>query len=141
MTRPIRVLLVEDNPGDADLIRDTLDSGARKLDMAVVRDGAAASDYLLRRGAYADAERPDLVLLDLNLPGVDGRRVLAEMRLHNELRAIPVVVLTSSDAESDIAGSYEAGASCYVTKPGELAAFQSAVKSIEAFWFKVAKLP
>jgi CheY-like chemotaxis protein len=141
MTRPIRVLLVEDNPGDADLIRDTLDSGAQKLDMAVVGDGAAASDYLLRRGPYADAERPDLVLLDLNLPGVDGRRLLAEMRLHSQLRAIPVVVLTSSDAASDITGSYEAGASCYVTKPGELTAFQSAVRSIEAFWFKVAKLP
>jgi CheY-like chemotaxis protein len=141
MTRPIRVLLVEDNPGDADLIRDTLEDGAHKLEMAAVCDGAAASDYLLRRGTYADAERPDLVVLDLNLPGVDGRKVLAEMRLHHQLRAIPVVILTSSDAASDIIGCYEAGASCYVTKPGELAAFQSAVRSIEAFWLKVAKLP
>jgi CheY-like chemotaxis protein len=141
MTRPIRVLLVEDNPGDADLIRDTLEGGLRKLDMAVVGDGAAASDFLLRRGQYAQAERPDLVLLDLNLPGVDGRKVLAQMRQHKDLRAIPVVVLTSSDAHSDIVGSYQAGASCFVTKPGELGAFQTAVKSIEAFWFKVAKLP
>ena len=141
MTRPIRVLLVEDNPGDADLIRDTLEHGARKLDMSVVGDGAAASDFLLRRGPYTEAERPDLVLLDLNLPGVDGRKVLTEMRRHTELRAIPVVVLTSSDAESDIMGSYQAGASCYVTKPVELGAFQTAVQSIEAFWFKVAKLP
>jgi CheY-like chemotaxis protein len=141
MTRPIRVLLVEDNPGDADLIRDTLENGSHKLDMSVVGDGASASDYLLRRGRYADAERPDLILLDLNLPGVDGRKVLAEMRQHSQLRAIPVVVLTSSDAASDIVGSYQAGASCYVTKPGELTAFQSAVKSIETFWFKVAKLP
>ena len=141
MTRPIRVLLVEDNPGDADLVRDILDHGVHKVDMAVVGDGAAANDYLLRRGRYVDVERPDLVLLDLNLPGVDGRRVLAEMRLHSELRAIPVVVLTSSDAASDIAGSYQAGASCYVTKPVELTAFESAVKSIESFWFSVAKLP
>jgi CheY-like chemotaxis protein len=141
MTRPFRVLLVEDNPGDADLIRDTLENGSHKLDMSVVSDGASASDYLLRRGRYADAERPDLILLDLNLPGVDGRKVLADMRLHSQLRAIPVVVLTSSDAASDIVGSYQAGASCYVTKPGELTEFQSAVKSIETFWFKIAKLP
>lgn len=139
--RPIRVLLVEDNPGDADLVRDTLEHGRHRLDMAVVCDGAAASDYLQRRGDYADRERPDLVLLDLNLPGLDGRRVLAEIRQHQQLRAIPVVVLTSSDAASDISASYALGASCYVTKPGELSAFQAAVRSIEAFWFTVAKLP
>ena len=141
MTRPFRVLLVEDNPGDVDLIRDTLENGPHKVEMSVASDGAAASDYLLRRGRYADAERPDLILLDLNLPGVDGRKVLAEVRMHGQLRAIPVVVLTSSDAASDIVASYQAGASCYVTKPGDLSEFQSAVKSIETFWFKVAKLP
>jgi len=141
MTRPFRVLLVEDNPGDVDLIRDTLENGPHKVEMSVASDGAAASDYLLRRGRYADAERPDLILLDLNLPGVDGRQVLAEVRMHGQLRAIPVVVLTSSDAASDIVASYQAGASCYVTKPGDLSEFQSAVKSIETFWFKVAKLP
>jgi len=141
MTRPIRVLLVEDNPGDADLIRDTLEAGKHSVDMTVVVDGTAASNYLLRKGSYAAAERPDLVMLDLNLPGIDGRKVLADIKVHQQLRAIPVVVLTSSDLESDITRSYELGASCYVTKPVELADFQAALRSIEAFWFNVVKLP
>jgi CheY-like chemotaxis protein len=141
MTRPIRVLLVEDNPGDTDLICDTLALGATALEITVMVDGAAAADYLLRKGAHAGAETPDLVLLDLNLPKLDGRQVLVEMRQHARLRPIPVIVLTSSDAESDIARSYAVGASCYVTKPGDLASFQSAVRAIDEFWFTVAKLP
>jgi CheY-like chemotaxis protein len=141
VTRPIRVLLVEDNPGDTDLIRDTLETRATALEITVTVDGADATDYLLRRGAHASAETPNLVLLDLNLPKLDGRQVLAEMKRHERLRHIPVVVLTSSDAENDIIGSYAIGASCYVTKPVDLATFQSVVRAIDAFWFTVAKLP
>ncbi|HET7502807.1 MAG TPA: response regulator [Kofleriaceae bacterium] len=141
MIRPIHVLLVEDNPGDADLIRDTLESGATALEITVIGDGADATDYLLRTGNHAGAEPPDLVVLDLNLPRLDGRQVLAEMKRHDRLRRIPVIVLTSSDAEKDIARSYEVGASCYVTKPVDLASFQAAVQAIDEFWFTVAKLP
>jgi CheY-like chemotaxis protein len=143
MIAPRRVLLVEDNPGDADLIRDTLEAGPQPLDIAVIHDGAAATDYLLQ---IADDpqhahRRPDLVVLDLNLPRRDGRAVLTEIRKHQRLRPIPVVVLTSSDAERDIVGCYEAGASCYVTKPVDLATFQAVVRAIEAFWLHVATLP
>jgi len=137
VTRPIRVLLVEDNPGDAELTRETLEAGQLLVDITVVSDGAAAVDYLLRRGPHL----PELVILDLNLPKLDGRQVLAEMKRHAELRMIPVVVLTSSDAEKDIVESYTVGASCYVTKPVDLTAFQSIVRSIEGFWFSVVKLP
>jgi CheY-like chemotaxis protein len=131
-----RILVVEDSSADVRLLREAVREHGISVDLEAVADGERALGRLRDGG-----DTPDLVLLDLNLPGVDGRRVLAEMRLHSQLRAIPVVVLTSSDAASDITGSYEAGASCYVTKPGELTAFQSAVRSIEAFWFKVAKLP
>jgi chemotaxis family two-component system response regulator Rcp1 len=141
MTRPIRVLLVEDNPGDADLVCDTLNTGDALLDITVISDGADAIDYLLTRGRHAGVEAPELVLLDLNLPKLDGRQVLLEMRRHDRLRAIPVIVLTSSDAEKDIARSYAVGASCYVTKPGDLATFQAVVRAIDEFWFSVAKLP
>ena len=138
MITALRVLLVEDNPGDADLIRDTLEAGARLLDIAVVSDGASATDYLR---AIADDRRPHLVVLDLNLPKRDGRAVLTEIRRDHRLRAIPVIVLTSSDAERDIVAAYEAGASCYVTKPGDLATFQAVVRAIDSFWLGVAKLP
>jgi CheY-like chemotaxis protein len=141
MTGAIRVLIVEDNPGDTDLIRDTLELGVTALEITVMIDGAAAADYLLRKGAHAGAETPNLVLLDLNLPKLDGWQVLAEMKRHERLRYIPVVVLTSSDAQNDILGSYAIGASCYVTKPVDLATFQSVVRAIDAFWFTVAKLP
>jgi chemotaxis family two-component system response regulator Rcp1 len=141
MTRPIRILMVEDNPGDADLTRDTLESGKLTLDISVAVDGAEALDYLLRRGRYTDANLPDLILLDLNLPKMDGRQVLAEVKKHEELQSIPVVILTSSNAERDVVQSYKLGANCYVTKPVDLTAFQSIVRSIEGFWFTVVKLP
>jgi CheY-like chemotaxis protein len=141
VTTPIRVLLVEDNPGDADLTRDLLESGDLRLEIDVVVDGAEATDYLLQRGAHAAARSPDLVILDLNLPKVDGRQVLAEMQRHAALRSMPVVVLTSSDAERDIVGSYALGARCYVTKPVDLPAFEAIVRSIATFWLTVAKLP
>jgi CheY-like chemotaxis protein len=143
MARRIRVLLVEDNPGDVDLIRDTLEDVA-SLDITVVGDGAQALDYLGQRsGSGADRIRPlpDLVLLDLNLPKVSGHEVLSEARKISDLRALPIVIVTSSDAMPDIVTSYALGANSYVTKPGELASFQRAVKALGTFWCNVARLP
>jgi CheY-like chemotaxis protein len=141
MSAPIRVLLVEDNPGDADLTKETLESGKLHLHIEVVNDGAKAIDYLLGRPPYEARVIPDLILLDLNLPRVDGRGVLAAARAEEALRAIPVVILTSSDAEQDIVKSYELGANCYVTKPVGIDAFQQIVRSVESFWFTVVRLP
>jgi two-component system, chemotaxis family, response regulator Rcp1 len=141
MTTPIRVLLVEDNPADAHLTRDTLEQSKLWIQIAVTTDGEEALDYLLGRGKYAGVALPDLIVLDLNLPRLGGREVLAEMKRHEQLRGIPVVVLTSSDAEKDVVMSYKLGASCYVTKPVGLEAFQAIVKSIESFWFTVVKFP
>src|SRR3954464_741299 len=141
MMTPIHVLLVEDNPGDAELTRDTLTQSKLFIQIAVALDGEDALDYLLARGDYSGVALPDLIVLDLNLPKLGGREVLAEMKKHDQLRSIPVVVLTSSDAEKDVVMSYKLGASCYVTKPVGLAAFQAIVKSIENFWFTVVKLP
>lgn len=141
MTTPIRVLLVEDNPGDAHLTRDTLEQSKLLIQIAVTTDGEDALDYLLGRGNHTGVTLPDLIVLDLNLPRLGGREVLAEMKRHEQLRGIPVVVLTSSDAEKDVVMSYQLGASCYVTKPVGLEAFQAIVKSIESFWFTVVKLP
>ena len=138
---PIRVLLVEDNPGDAHLTRDTLEQSKLLIQITVAADGEEALDCLLARGDYVGAALPDLIVLDLNLPRLSGREVLAEMKQHEQLRGIPVVVLTSSDAERDVLMSYQLGASCYVTKPVGLEAFQAIVKSIESFWFTVVKLP
>lgn len=138
---PIRVLLVEDNPGDAHLTRDTLEQSKLLVHITVTTDGEDALDYLLGRGNYVGVELPDLIVLDLNLPKLGGREVLAEMKQHEQLRGIPVVVLTSSDAERDVVMSYQLGASCYVTKPVGLEAFQAIVRSIESFWFTVVKLP
>jgi len=139
--QPIRVLLVEDNPGDAELTRVTLETSRLRLEISLVVDGAQALAYLLRQPPFTSAPPPDLILLDLNLPKLDGREVLAEMRTHEELRRLPVVVLTSSDAEKDVAESYGLGANCFVTKPVGLEAFQSIVRSVEGFWFTVVKLP
>lgn len=141
MIAPIHVLLVEDNPGDADLTRDTLETGKVLVEIAVVVDGEAALDYLLGRGRYAEAAAPDLVILDLNLPRLSGVEVLAQIRKHDQLRDIPVVMLTSSDSERDVARCYEAGARSYVTKPVDLAGFLSIVQSIDSFWFTVVKRP
>lgn len=141
MSHPIRMLLVEDNPGDAELTRDALASSKIHIDLSVVVDGAEALDYLFHRGKHVDAAVPDLILLDLNLPKLNGRQVLEEVKNNEQLRAIPIVVLTSSDAPNDIAETYRLGANCYVTKPLDLSAFQSIVHQIEGFWFTVVKLP
>lgn len=140
MTRPFRALLVEDNPGDVDLTRETLEASKLKIDIAVAIDGVQALAMLHRQGEFEGCELPDLILLDLNLPKLGGREVLAAIKQDPELHTIPVVILTSSDAEQDILKSYELGANCYVTKPVGLQAFQSIVRSVENFWFAVVKL-
>jgi two-component system, chemotaxis family, response regulator Rcp1 len=143
MPRRVRVLLVEDNPGDVDLIRDSLADVAPHLDITVVGDGAQALDYLSQRGGPGNSAQPlpDLVLLDLNLPKVSGHEVLSEVRRSPDLRALPIIVVTSSDAARDIVTSYALGANSHVTKPGELAAFQRTVKALGNFWCNVARLP
>lgn len=141
MKRLMRVLLVEDNPGDADLVTETLAESRLHLEIQVVVDGAQALDYLFRVDPYGDVDVPDLILLDLNLPKLSGCEVLERIKQSPALCDIPVVILTSSDAELDIVKSYQLGANCYVTKPVGLEAFQSIVRSIEGFWFTVVKLP
>jgi chemotaxis family two-component system response regulator Rcp1 len=139
--RPIEVLLVEDNPGDVRLTREALKDGKVSNNLSVTPDGVEALRFLRREGAYADAPRPDVVLLDLNLPKKDGRQVLREIKEDPSLRMIPVVILTSSEAERDIAGAYALQANCYITKPVDLDQFITVVRSIEDFWFSIVKLP
>lgn len=134
-------MLVEDNPADADLVQEGLENSKLLLEITVLGDGASAIQYLKRAGIYSDAEIPDLIVLDLNLPRKDGRQVLVEIKSDNTLRRIPVVVLTSSDAERDIIESYNLGANCYITKPLDLRAFHTIVQSVEQFWFTIARLP
>lgn len=138
---PIDILLVEDNPADAELTREAMAESRLLNRLHVVRDGVEALAFLRREGGYGGVPRPDLVLLDLNLPRKDGRAVLTEMKGDPGLRRIPVVVLTSSQAEQDVARAYELNANCYVTKPVDLEQFLMIVRSIEQFWFTVVKLP
>jgi two-component system, chemotaxis family, response regulator Rcp1 len=139
--RPVEILLVEDNPGDVRLTREALREGKVHNNLAVASDGVEAVAYLRKQGEYAKAVRPDLILLDLNLPRMDGREVLAEIKADPILRNIPVVVLTSSQAEEDIVRAYDLHANCYVTKPVDLDQFIRVVESIEDFWFTIVKLP
>jgi len=141
MTRPIEVLLVEDNPGDVRLTREALKEGKVSNNLHVAPDGVEALAFLRREGNYADAVRPDLILLDLNLPRKGGREVLEEIKGDPALRHIPVVILTSSSAEQDIARAYDLHANCYISKPVDLDQFITVVRSIEDFWFTVVKLP
>jgi chemotaxis family two-component system response regulator Rcp1 len=140
-SEPIEVLLVEDNPGDVRLTREALRDGKVHNNLSVAPDGVEALAFLRRQGKYADAPRPDVILLDLNLPKKDGREVLQEIKADPSLARIPVVILTSSEAERDIARAYELHANCYVTKPVDLDQFIHVVKSIEDFWFSIVKLP
>lgn len=139
--RPVEVLLVEDNPGDVRLTREALRDGKVSNNLSVVQDGVEAMRFLRREGPYADAPRPDVVLLDLNLPKKDGRQVLQDIKGDEALRTIPVVILTSSEAERDISGAYALQANCYITKPVDLDQFITVVRSIEDFWFSIVKLP
>ena len=141
MSERWQVLLVEDNPGDADLTRETLKNCSRPVDLNVCSNGLQALEYLHRRGRFASATTPDLILLDLNLPGIDGKSVLADIRQNVELRRMPVTVLTSSSSEKDIAQSYELGANCYIVKPLDFPAFQTIIQTLENFWFSLVKLP
>jgi chemotaxis family two-component system response regulator Rcp1 len=138
---PIEILLVEDNPGDVDLTREALEGSKIRNHLNVVDDGAKAVDFLFQRGPYATAPRPDLILLDLNLPKKDGRQVLAEIKAEPRLATIPVVVLTTSEADEDICRAYQLHANCYITKPVNLQRFLEVVRAIEDFWLFVVKLP
>lgn len=139
--KPIEILLVEDNPADVRLTEEALREGKVRNNLHVARDGVEALEFLRREGRHANAQRPDLVLLDLNLPRKDGREVLAEIKDHPELRTIPVVVLTTSSAEADILKSYKLHANCYITKPVDLEQFVQVVRSIDDFWLTVVRLP
>jgi two-component system, chemotaxis family, response regulator Rcp1 len=141
MGRPIDILLVEDNPGDVDLAREGLEEGKVRNQLHVVGDGEAALAFLRRQAPYADAPRPDVILLDLNLPRKDGREVLAEIKADDHLKDIPVVVLTSSKDEEDILRSYKLHANCYIAKPIRFQQFVQVVKAIEEFWFTIVALP
>jgi two-component system, chemotaxis family, response regulator Rcp1 len=132
---------VEDNPGDVRLTKEALKEGKLLNQLTVVGDGVEALSFLRKEGKYADALKPELILLDLNLPKKDGREVLAEIKADPSLRRIPVVVLTTSSAEEDILKIYDLHANCYITKPVDLEQFMGVVKSIEDFWVSVVKLP
>lgn len=137
----LEILLIEDNPGDVRLTMEALKDAQVANHLHVVRDGVEAMEFLHRSGQYAGAPRPDLILLDLNLPRKDGRQVLKEIKSDDTLRRIPVVVLTTSRAEEDILKAYDLSANCYITKPVDLDQFTQVMQAIEVFWFTVARLP
>ncbi len=139
--KPIEILLVEDNPGDARLAKEALKDSKVLNELYHVDDGVKAMQFLRKQGKYAGVPRPDLVLLDLNLPKKDGREVLAEIKADDDLKRIPVVILTISLNEEDILKTYNLHANCYITKPVDLEQFIKVVKSIEEFWFTIVKLP
>ena len=141
VSRPIVILMVEDNPGDVRLTREALKSCKVLNELQVVEDGVAALDFLYRRAPHQNAIRPDLILLDLNLPKMDGRQVLATIKSDDSLKLIPVVVLTTSQAEEDVLRAYRLSANCYVTKPVDLHQFNRIVQAIEQFWLTVVSLP
>jgi CheY-like chemotaxis protein len=142
--RPAVILLAEDDPGDQELTRRALEEGAIRNELHIVTDGEAALDYLFRRGKYqnpATSPRPDLLLLDLNMPKVDGRQVLQRVRADTNLRRLAVVVLTTSQHEEDIIRTYELGANSYITKPMELRQFMQVIQALETYWFQIVVLP
>ena len=137
----VEILLVEDNPGDVDLIKIGLEDAKVLNKLHVVTDGIEAMKFLRREDIYSDAPCPDLILLDLNLPRKSGREVLQEIKGHPKLQSIPVVILTSSEADEDICRAYELHANCYISKPVDFEQFVKVVQSLEHFWFTVVKLP
>ena len=138
---PIEILLVEDNPGDVRLTKEALKEGKVFSNLHTVKDGVEAMEFLRRQGKYSSVPRPDIILLDLNLPKKDGREVLQEIKSDEQLKRIPVVVLTTSKAEEDVLRTYNLHANCYVTKPVDLEKFMVVVKSIDVFWLTVVTLP
>lgn len=141
INNPIEILLVEDNPADARLTKEAFKESNVPDNLHAVNDGVEAMAFLHRQGKYADAPRPDLILLDLKLPRKDGREVLAEIKADKALKCIPVVVLTASDSEQDILKAYESHANCYITKPVDLDEFIRVTKNIGEFWGSIVKLP
>jgi chemotaxis family two-component system response regulator Rcp1 len=141
VARPIEILLVEDSSGDARLAMEALKEAKVRNTPHWVKDGVEAMEFLRRQGEYSDVPRPDVILLDLNLPRKDGREVLSEVKSDENLRRIPVVILTISADEEDILRSYDTYANCYITKPLDLDSFMEVVKSIEDFWLEIVKLP
>ena len=139
--RPVEILLVEDSPGDVRLVKEALKSAEVANRLHVVSDGLDAMAFLHRQGKYDSAVRPDLILLDLNLPKKNGRETLAEIKQDPHLRRIPVVIFTISKAEDDIIGAYELNANCYITKPVDFEQFMAVIKSIESFWLTTVRLP
>ncbi len=139
--RPVQILIVEDNPADARLVREVMRDSKVLNEIHWVPDGVEALDFLYRRGKHAGAPRPNLIFLDLNMPRKDGRAVLAEVKADEILRRIPVVVMTSSQAEEDVARAYDAHANCYIRKPIDFQQFHQVVKTLENFWFATVELP
>ena len=142
--RPAVILLAEDDPGDQELTRRALEEGQVRNELHVVEDGEEALDYLYRRGKYvhpATSPRPDLLLLDLNMPKVDGRRVLEHIRTDHDLRRLAVVVLSTSQQEEDVIRTYDLGANSYITKPADQQRFVQVVQALEAYWFQTVCLP
>ncbi|BBO86105.1 response regulator [Desulfosarcina ovata subsp. sediminis] len=139
--KPVDILLVEDNPGDADLAREAIEESKINNNLYVVEDGIKAMDFLKRSPGYEQAPRPDLVILDLNLPRKDGREVLAEIKADDNLKRIPVVILTTSKADEDVVKSYNLHANCYITKPIVFDQFIKVVRCIEDFWLSIVVLP
>lgn len=139
--RAVEILLVEDSPGDVRLTKEALREGKVRNHLHVVTDGVEALAFLRRSGKYASAPRPDVVLLDLNLPKKDGREVLAEIKADDDLRRIPAVILTTSQDERDVLRAYELHANCYITKPVDLDQFIAVIQSIESFWLTIVTLP
>lgn len=141
MSRVLSILLVEDSPTDTELTKEALKVGSVVNNFHVVEDGPEAIAFLRQEGKFAHVQRPDLIILDLNLPKKDGREVLAEIKNDEKLRAIPVVVLTTSNEESDVKRAYDLHANCYITKPFDLDRFIAVIKDIERFWFTTVRLP
>lgn len=137
----IDILVVEDNPGDARLIKEVLNDNKFYSSLYIVNDGVEAMEFLHNQGKFSSVPKPDIIILDLNLPKRDGREVLAEIKSDNELKHIPIVIMTISQAEEDILKTYKLHANCYITKPIDLNEFIKVVKSIEDFWFSIVKLP
>jgi chemotaxis family two-component system response regulator Rcp1 len=140
-TMPIEVLLVEDSPGDVRLTQEAFRDANRSIHLHVAADGVEAMAFLRKEGAHVNVPRPDIILLDLNLPKMDGREVLAHIKEDDSLKTIPTVILTTSDAEADIVKCYQLQANCYLSKPVQLDAFEALVKSINDFWMTKVKLP
>jgi CheY-like chemotaxis protein len=138
---PFDILLVEDDPADAGLAKRALREGRILCRVSHVRDGVEAMDFLRRKDQFVGAPRPDLILLDLNMPRMDGRAVLQELKADSDLKTIPVVILTTSDVDRDVNASYLLGANSFITKPMDMDAFFDAIKSVEEYWFRVVRLP